>query len=453
MEAAAGSRPESRPSTEGSNASPAQQGAECSPTARSYPQVRREAWRLRSGQRGLVHDLHRSLSCCGLGRKPVPGENPDDALAELAVDHAGGQAELGGLLRCASPWACPVCAPKVAACRARVLAPQVAARLAAGWSSWLVTLTLRHGRDDVLADLFAGLGKGWSRLTSGKNGKALRALGAPEFVRGLDLTWSDRHGWHPHVHVVLLLPPGHGTGGATARAFAARWRRVMGGLGFEALPGAQDVQPCRDAMKAARYATSPAAVYEAVGIATKEGRNPRAGMTAFDLLRAAVPASGVADPRLTAKWCEYVAAVKGRRQTTVSRGLSLSEDAVLLEEEPDDRLWDPVAQLGRDAVAEIDRARLGPDLLEAVEAAAGDPEAARAVARRILGGLAARDWWIVQWRALPEPEPLPCLAWTGPPPVRPWQPPLGWSTPFSPDGRTWRPVTRRDREILVRLGL
>ena len=439
-ESAPGSGCEAPASTKGSNPSPG---------ARTSTEVRREAWRLRSGHRGLVYEIHRSLACCGLGRKPIPGENPDDSAAYLEIDHRAGSADLRGLLRCASPWACPTCAPKVAAARARVLAPQVAARIEAGWTAWLVTLTLRHQRGDDLKALFAGLGAAWSRLTSGKNGKALRRLGPPEFIRGLDLTWSARHGWHPHVHVVLLLPPGHGDGEATARALSARWRTVLGGLGWEALAGGQDVQACRNAEKAARYATCPAAVYESVGIATKTG-SARAGATAFDLLRAAVPAEGELDPAAVARWCEYVAAVKGRRQTTVSRGLSLSEDAVLLEESVAPET-DTLAGLGGESVAELDRTRRGPELLEAVEACAGDPEGAREVVRLFLRGLRARDWWIM---SLPEseppplPDPGPGAPWVGPPP--PVLPP-GWCSPFTAEDRVWRKITAEDRVVLAEL--
>lgn len=430
-------------STEGSTSSVLPDTA--FPEAPRHASVRRESWRLRSGHRGLVYDLHRSLACCGLGRRPIPGEDPADASASLVTD--GTRADIRGTTRCASPWACPVCAPRVAAARARVLAPQVQARMDAGWSAWLVTLTVRHGRRDDLGVLLGGLGKAWSRLTSGRWWDTFRRPGAPEYVRGLDLTWSDRHGWHPHVHVVLLLPPGHPS--TAADAFAARWLESLERLGFQGLPGAQNVQECRDAGAAAAYATAPAAVYEAVGIGTKTARNPRAGQTAFDLLREAVPPHGVAPAAAVARWCEYVAAVKGRRQTTVSRGLSLDEDSVLLavEEEPD---VDTLAELGPDTLSELDRTRRGPELLEAVESARGRPVEGRQAAFLVLSGLRAWDWRILR------PRP-PEVARTPPPPSvpmerppLPWAPPDGWLSPLT-HGRLWRRLTREDRGILARL--
>lgn len=449
-----GSGPERAASTKGSNPSAAENRGFAG--GKSFEQVRQEAFRLRSGQRGLVHGLHRSLSCCGLGRIVLRDEHPDDVMAGLTADYDAGRADLRGLTRCASPWACPVCAPKVAAVRARVLAPQVAARLDAGWSAWLVTLTLRHGRQDALPDLLEGLRKGWGRLTSGRWWADFRGVGTPEFIRGLDLTWSDRHGWHPHVHVVLLLPPEHVDDQAAAMSFAGRWREVLARVGFEALPGAQDVQKCRDAAAAAAYATAPAAVYEAVGIGAKTARNPRAGLTAFDLLRAAVPAEGDSDAGAVARWCEYVEAVKGRRQTTVSRGLTLDEDQVLLEQDEElQRVIDVLARLGQQAVSELDRARRVPQLLEAVEQAGPDPDAARDAVLAVLSSLRARDWFIVERQDLepeapspvPEPEVVPRPRPVAAPPPLPL-PSDDWESPVSEDGRVKRRVTPEDRRNL-----
>lgn len=366
---------------------------------------RQTAWGLRSAQRHLVHGLHRSLSCCGLGRVPIPGM-PGDPSAQLVLDHDNELADLVGLTRCASPWSCPVCAPKVAAARAIVLQPQVTSRLAGGWTAYLVTLTLRHGRADPLPNLLAGLVRAWQRTTSGRKWAELRAVGAPEYVRGLDLTWSDKNGWHPHVHVMLMLPPAHGDGLAAARFLVDRWRQQLGKIGFSSLPGGQDVQRCRDAAAAVAYATTPAAVYEAVGIAMKTARDATAGATAFDLLRAAVardaPASAVA------RWCEYVQAVHGRRQTTTSRGLTLSDDAEMLERhasEVEDSMVEVIATLGTKTVAELDRTRRMPALMDAVEAEAGSGSAARMVAGIFLSSLVARDW------SLGGPEPLPRPGW------------------------------------------
>lgn len=428
--------PKGRRSTERSNPSPPPSGVDQSSPSPKHRAIRREAFRLRTGQRGLVFDHHKALALCGLGRKPISGEPHGLDWATLQCTGAGeeARADIRGTLRCGSPWACPVCAPKLASARARVLGPQIASRLAAGWRAFFITLTVRHQRLDLLEDLFSGLSKAWAKLTSGKGWKTLTREGRPEFVRGYDLTWSPENGWHPHVHVVLLVPPS-ADGKKMADGMAVRWRSMLSNLGFDALPQAQDVQECYDAEEAAAYAVAPAAVYEATSLATKKARKGNSGLTAFDILRAAVPETGEPDPAMVARWCEYVSAVKGRRQTTVSRGLTLDEDKVLIEiqEEEEAQL---IAELGPETISELDRSRRLAELLEVVEESS--PSMRRDAAFLVLSTLRSRDWSICRdidqtQRALPQLEE--------------------WINPLTADDRLWRKMTDDDRENLIRLGV
>ena len=143
-----------------------------------------------------MDDLCRSLACCGLGT--VPLEAGGDGLGRLVLRHGEGRATVAGVDRGASPWACPVCAPKVARLRAEAIRPQVARRMAAGCSACLLTLTVRHTRAATLPELFAITGRAWARATSGREWDAVRRAGAPEFVRGhchVGGLWSEQTGW------------------------------------------------------------------------------------------------------------------------------------------------------------------------------------------------------------------------------------------------------------------
>ncbi len=435
--------PKGRRSTERSNPSPPPSDVDQSRSSRGHKVIRREAFRLRTGQRGLVFDHHKALALCGLGRKPIPGE-PDGldwATLQCTGVGDGAKAEVRGTLRCGSPWACPVCAPKLASARARVLGPQIASRLDAGWRAFFITLTVRHQRLDLLEDLFSGLSKAWAKLTSGKGWKTLTREGRPEFVRGYDLTWSPENGWHPHVHVVLLVPPS-ADGKKMADGMAVRWRSMLSNLGFDALPQAQDVQECHDAEEAAAYAVAPAAVYEATSLATKKARKGNSGLTAFDILRAAVPEKGEPDPAMVARWCEYIAAVKGRRQTTVSRGLTLDEDKVLIEiqEEEEAQL---IAELGPETISELDRSRRLAELLEVVEESS--PSMRRDAAFLVLSTLRSGDWAICR-----EIEPIPKKRSVAE--EYSYRPPEEWISPITKEGRLWRKVTKEDRGILMEMG-
>lgn len=385
---------------------------------------RTEAFRLRSKGRGMVEDLSRTLACCGLAAIPTPGRSlpacataavppvplrASDGLPRLVLRHGQHRASFTGVTRCSSPWACTVCAPSVAAARAEAVRPQVAARMAAGGTAWLVTLTIRHSRGAALPELFAITKRAWGLVTSGREWAEVRAIGAPEYVRGYDYTWSRENGHHLHLHVLLLLPAAHGDGEALAGWFLRRWIEKVRAAGGDALPGAQDARRADSPEAAASYAVTPAACYEAVAMAKKRARSERAGETPFEILRRAVDG----DRAAVALWREFVAGTKGRRQVTTSRGLKLAGDEELVDqaeaaeaaEAASAEEADVVAALTTRALRKADRAGLLPQLLDAAEAHAGDDAAVRAAVGALLASLELPDgeWWLLP-RSGPPPE-------------------------------------------------
>ncbi len=364
--------------------------------------------------RGLARDAGlRSVACCGLS--PVPDrparvERVVEDGVELVVGTARGR--LGGVVRCSSPWACPVCGPRIAARRVAEVAPQLDHLTENGWTCWLVTLTLRHTAEDRLGDLFADLGRAWRLTTSGRVWAAIKARGV-EYVRGVDLThWH--HGWHPHLHVTLLLGPDHEDPQAVARGLADRWRQHLRGIGRDALDAGQDVQEAADPVAAAAYAMALAGVSkhtaepppkggtartvaEAVSAASKRGR-AGGGRTAADLRDAAL----AGDETARRLWTIYATATKGKRAVVVSQGLCLTPEAEAAQDPPDEGAVEVVAILGKPGLRRID-AHL-PELLCAVVEGVHE---ARMTLRRYLGN--PGDLW-----DLPPPTPPP-----RPPPVDP----------------------------------
>ena len=389
-------------STNGSKSSPPH-----SPV-RDSKAIRGQAYNLRSASRNLVGDIHDSVACCGFVRRAFrpygqAGQGDPDMATLVCED---GKASFVGTTRCGSPWACPVCAPRISSARAQTLMPQVASLMEAGWSAWLVTLTVRHDRTVPLLDTWGILSKAWGRLTSGKAWDALRKKGGLEWVRGYDVTHSNSHGWHPHLHISLYLSPDHKDPKAVAKWIQERWMATLSRLGWQALPGAQHVVQANDAAAAAKYSVTPAACYEAVAMALKRARTGKSGRTPFEILESA------AEGDLAARhlWREYVAATKGRRQVNTSKGIFLKDP------EPDvvqDR-GEAIADLGPDAMSELDRRRLSAPLLDAVEHAA--PENRREAARVILLTLESKEWGMCRpvpsaWQAVlppcgpPGPQP------------------------------------------------
>lgn len=112
-----------------------------------------------------------------------------------------------GLIRCGSIWVCPVCSPAIRWRREQLLSTALE-RLRAkhGTVERLVTLTVPHGARDELATLLTGLAQAWHRLVSGRNwAEGSPAHGIVGWLRAVDITVSAAAGWHPHLHVLLVL--------------------------------------------------------------------------------------------------------------------------------------------------------------------------------------------------------------------------------------------------------
>lgn len=350
------------------------------------------AYALRRGGRRFVHDIHRSLSLCGTGTGTLRTyEDEDGAHASIAAKH-----------NCHSAWACPVCSPKLAAARDKAIAPQVRKLIAEGYTAHLVTLTVRHFRGDELPFILDGLGAAWTKLASGKAWKEWRSIGNlnTEFLRGVDMMWSVRHGWHPHLHIALYLPPNHP---GDVEWFVQRWMKSLRSLGFEAERAAQDIsmftalsteEAIRTAEKITAYALATAKMptAEALGMAVKRARHD-GSFSPFEILAKAE--SG--DRYFLHLWRQYVAATKGRRQVTTSRGLKLKPDAELALDA------DNVAVLGDKARQEVEGSPLFGELIEA--ATIKDRDERRCAVALVLHQLQAEDWRILPVAELHTPPP------------------------------------------------
>lgn len=340
---------------------------------------------MRRTGRGLSKGIHNSVRLCGTGVGTLRTYESDD----------GPKATVSARHSCHSAWACPVCSPKIASARQKILAPQVVKLIEAGYTAHLVTLTIRHDRGHDLDVLFDALGSAWGKLSSGKAWRRWRTVDglSVEYERGLDLKWSFRNGWHPHLHIGLYLPPGHS---GDVEWFVERWINCLEGEGFYALREAQDIgkridlDAVKQAVTITAYAGMTAAMptAEAIGMAMKRNRT-EGSFGPFEILAKAAAGDGY----FKHLWKEYVGGTKGRRQVTVSRGLKLSDDKDLT-------LADDVATLGPAAKEEVECEGMIPALLSAARCA--DPAERRVSVASVLSRLVARDW-----RMLEPKRPLP----------------------------------------------
>lgn len=328
-------------------------------------------------QRGEVVKGDKYLAC-GVRRQD------SNAGVDVKWDGEGTRAGLGNLQACGSVWACPVCAAQIQRERAEDLRKVLVWCQNCGHTIVMLTMTVRHYQRDSLEDLVDAVTVGWAGVTTGSQwasesedrfqerltrwveaselyragvpgaraprgyhqGKTpQRRIGDQErygilgWVRSLEVT-SGRHGWHPHLHVVMVF---EGRGEQTdvnvqvaAERMHARFRSALNRAGFDSdrdnggfhlLVGEQAEEAVIEYISKDQGSdtaefrdTADSISREATMGAWKKGR--RAGKTPFQMLALidydALPKES---PRLEARWREFVDTMEGRRQMTWSTGL------------------------------------------------------------------------------------------------------------------------------------
>jgi hypothetical protein len=293
----------------------------------------------------------------------------------------GDVARWQGVTTCGSVWACPVCSARILAARGEDLTAALDAWHEQGGRVVLVTLTMRHGRGDRLADCWDALSDAWAAATGRSRGarRAMEAAGALGWVRRVEATWGRRHGWHLHVHALVFVRDGdqaQALGEAMYAAWHARLERVgltpirdSGGLGVQLLDLDQARADVAAYVAKGTYTGRDRAALELVG-SGKLGRG--SNLTPWGILDAA--AAG--DDQAAALWREWEDASHGRRAVTWSA--SVRAELGLGEDLDDDELGeqvDDVDELVDELVATWDGAdwpalrRAAVDLLEVAEGA------------------------------------------------------------------------------------
>ena len=130
---------------------------------------------------------------------------PTVQLVEHATRDGSARLALHGVNTCKSPL-CPLCAPKWQRTRSDEIT--LAINKWGPEKAFFVTATMRHNRRMRLALMQRLLTHAWGNMWSGRGGQAAAAElgGKPESIRSHDRTWSNAHGWHPHLHCLLFTP-------------------------------------------------------------------------------------------------------------------------------------------------------------------------------------------------------------------------------------------------------
>lgn len=186
-------------------------------------------------------------ACRACGFVATPSRRQDGRLiansAEVWVSDgaSGPRARIAGPLLCRSPHGCPVCS-----LRARDAASRELKAVVASWrrdvrSVHLLTLTIRHRREHGLALQLQLLRHAWHHLTRGAGWRrATKGLGLGGHAHVFEVR-QGAHGWHAHVHALLLTnatgdaPLAERAIGSARRDIHLQWmaalERALGELG------------------------------------------------------------------------------------------------------------------------------------------------------------------------------------------------------------------------------
>lgn len=230
-----------------------------------------------------------------------------------------------GLQTCGSVWHCPVCAARISERRRDELARIVAAHVAAGGSVWMTTYTVSHKKADDLADLVEKFLAARRKMRMGRRGIALReSFGVIGTVSVLEVTWSPRHGWHPHVHELVFSSQADMNPIAYEALARVAWKDAAGKMGLSMNAHGFKIDRTFGAVAdyIAKFGHEPEskAVWgvesEVAKGHVKQSRD-KDGMTPFGLLAAATDGLDWASPL----WQEFCRVFKGRKQLNYSPGL------------------------------------------------------------------------------------------------------------------------------------
>ena len=262
----------------------------------------------------------------------------------VGVMHDGSRpAGYAGLERCSSIWACPHCSATIRAGRAAEIEEAVTAHQATGGSVVFFTGTVRHHQGDKLEDTLGQVLDSWSRLRRNKGWRLMKKKYAiAHYIRAIEVTRSEKNGWHPHCHALLFLE-----GDITEEELQALrsdlfhyWSSAVEALGGKRpTEKGLDLQKCdKEGKVLARYVGKIqekkkwTAGAEMARFDVKNGRGE--SISPFELLD---DDSSISPDRRAVLWREYYLATKGRRAITWSRGLKKLYD---IGEKSDEEIQD-----------------------------------------------------------------------------------------------------------------
>ena len=254
-------------------------------------------------------------------------------------------ARIRGIARCGSSWSCPTCGALKAEQRTQTAAAIIKTLDTQRYSFVFMTFTCFHKPGMGLNDLIDRHSKAMQVFKQDKSArnvkKAFEFQGA---IIGADSTWSDKNGWHWHIHELWACAKDSDDIQADIEQFKStlkqRWQHACKRSGLYAslsngLHIKQMFSPDHDTVGYIAKISDP--VREVSSQYTKGGRK-EGHMTPFQILEKYANTTGKLKRRMAAVYKEYVESTKGRRQFRIDtklKGLYEEITGELIELDPD----------------------------------------------------------------------------------------------------------------------
>lgn len=310
--------------------------------------LRRERW---ADQRQAANIFRRQAEEMGVSLKEIKGRgvtlcgwtqiaNQGGSRLMLADpgDEGAARAFWTGIQKCTSGWVCPVCTHAKAEEARTSLNLGLAGARRLGLSPVMMTLTARHDKEMSLSDFWKALSTADKEMKRSRAWKALNAKPTKKrgpgpmrrggFAKAVEVTYSERAGWHPHPHLVCLLDLPEDQAIAAMEGLRDEWLHQLNRVGLDGVSAAarKHAFQVQGAAAAGNYITKWGAAEEMTGQAKKEGKQE--SRTMWQLLRDA-RTEKTEKKRMRAErlWFESAQAMVGVHQLRMSPAFKqLAED-------------------------------------------------------------------------------------------------------------------------------
>ena len=227
------------------------------------------------------------------------------------------KANYGNVMRCANPWACPVCSAIISEGRKDEVKTAMDWWKAQGGDVLLLTLTAPHYSTTDIKSLKPAMLKARKYMLKGVRATKdlFKHYAIEHYISVFEVT-HGKNGFHPHFHILLFTKYHvHNPRGSVMRMqFFEQWKKACEKAGLDQ-PSYEHGLDLRNGQKAASYVSKWGLEHEMTKGHIKKGKTD--SKTPFDLLRDY--AEG--DENAGKLFRIYFDAFKGTRQLNWSKGL------------------------------------------------------------------------------------------------------------------------------------